>query len=82
MVQVKEGDYERRTLFVSGFYEQYMMAFFTQNLHFSLIKLGSIRQYSNVQSNRYWSSVNMRQTLKCPFTITKMICGVPLHLYK
>jgi hypothetical protein len=39
---IEEGDYGRRTQFCNRFCRQYMMVFLPQNLHFSLMKLGSI----------------------------------------
>jgi hypothetical protein len=39
---IEEGDYRRRTHFLTGFCRQYMTVFLTQNLHFSLMKLSSI----------------------------------------
>jgi hypothetical protein len=49
-------------IFVTGICRQYMTVFLTQNLHFSLMKLGSI----NAQNNRYWSSIIQRQTFEVP----------------
>jgi hypothetical protein len=39
---IEEGDYGRRTHFCNFFCRQYMTVFLTQNLNFSLMKLGSI----------------------------------------
>jgi hypothetical protein len=51
----------KRNVFVTDFCRQYMMVFLTQNLHFLMMKVGLISLGISVLSNRYCSSINLRQ---------------------
>jgi hypothetical protein len=70
-------------IFVTGFCRQYMTSvldpkpiFFTDEDKFQLSRRVS------TQNNWYWSSINLTHLLKCPFTIRRLVCGVPLLLHE
>jgi hypothetical protein len=81
---IEECDCGRRTHFCNWFLQAaHDGVWSAQNLHFSLMTLGSI-----------WVSISMLKTigtgavlirsrrLKCPFTIRRLVCGVPLLLHE
>jgi hypothetical protein len=60
-----------------------MTVFLTQNLNFSLMKLGSIWVGISVLKTIGIGAVLIwRRCLKCPFTIRRLVCGVPLLLHE
>jgi hypothetical protein len=57
---VEESNYKEEETFVTGFYEQYMAVFSTQNLHFFTNEAWfHLSGYINAQSNRYGSNINL-----------------------
>jgi hypothetical protein len=58
----EDGDYEKMH-FVTGFCEQYVMIFLTQNF-FTGEALFHLRGIIRGQNNRYWQSIYLRQTFK------------------
>jgi hypothetical protein len=53
-------------IFVTGFCRQYMTVFLTQNSFFTDEAWFHLSGYINAQNNRYWSSINPRQTFEVP----------------
>jgi hypothetical protein len=79
-VQVTEDMIEQEHV-VTGFCGQHITVSLTKNLHFSLMKVGSIRVGVSVLKTVDTGAVLIRdKLLKCPFMIRRLVCGVPLLL--
>jgi hypothetical protein len=57
----------KERIFVTDFCKLYMTVFLTQNLTFFTDEAWfHLSGYINAQNNRYWSSINPRQTFEMP----------------